>query len=400
MFYATIIFILLVFFGQYARYIPYAVLAGILMVTAGGMVDTWSLKLIQQKSTLREMGIVVLVAGTTVVIDLITAVGLGVVITMLLFIRDQVTRSVVKNKFSGRELKSKKVRSADERAFLKIAGDEIMVYQLEGSIFFGTADGLQKEIERKKSSTKIFILDFKLVKDIDLTGAQILKQVDDILKDREKHLILSYVENPENPSDRRISRLLADVGVFDQIGEQKLFQDTDRALEWAEDHLIEEAQAHINQNARRINLKKMRIFQHLNDREMEEIYTILIHSRYKTGATVFQEGDDGDIMYILTRGSVSIFLDIGEGQFKKRITSFGSGVFFGEMALLEDKPRSATAIAEQETELYALKKKDFLKLMKTLPEIALKIQWGISEELASRLRSSNEEIRTLEMQDL
>jgi SulP family sulfate permease len=343
------------------------------------------------------MAIVVLVTGTTVIGDLVTAVGLGVVITILLFIRDQITRSVVKDRLSGRKLKSKKVRSYDERAFLKEREHGIMVYQLDGSIFFGTADGLQKEIERGVDSAEIIILDFRLVKDIDLTGAQILKQIDDNLKDQDKHLILSYVENPEAPSDRRVSRLLADVGVFDQIGEQKLFQDTDRALEWAEDHLLDEAHACIGRNTRRVALKKMKIFQYLSERELAEIEHLLLNSRYKAGEIVFREGDKGDTIYMVAQGSVSILLDIGEGHWKKRIASFGDGVFFGEMALLEDKPRSATAIAEEETELYAFKKKDFLDLVAGEPEIALKIQRGISQELASRLRTSDEEIRTLEM---
>ena len=271
MFYALIVFALLVFFGKYARYIPYAVLSGILIVTACRMVDVWSLGLIRQKSTLRDMATVAMVAGITVAADLITAVGFGVAITILLFIRDQVSRSVVKNSYTGREMKSKKVRSSDERDFLKKEGRKIRVYQLDGFVFFGTADGLQKEIEKKEKSAEIFVLDFKQVKDIDLTGAQILKQIDDNMKDSRKHLILSYVNNPEAPSDGRMAELLADVGVFDQIGEKKLFQDTDRALEWAEDRLIEEASEQIGEDARRVDLKRMKIFQYLTRKELEEL---------------------------------------------------------------------------------------------------------------------------------
>ena len=79
------VFLVLILFGNYARFIPYSVLAGILMVTSSRMVDTWSFQLIKQKSTWRGMAIVILVAGVTVLVSLIVAVGIGVLITMILF---------------------------------------------------------------------------------------------------------------------------------------------------------------------------------------------------------------------------------------------------------------------------------------------------------------------------
>ena len=67
------------------------------------------------------------------------------------------------------------------------------------------------------------------------------------------------------------------------------------------------------------------------------------------------------------------------------------------MALLEEKPRSATAIADQDSELYALTRKDYFNLIESEPIIASKIQTGISKELSARLRSTSNELRTLEM---
>ena len=72
-------------------------------------------------------------------------------------------------------------------------------------------------------------------------------------------------------------------------------------------------------------------------------------------------------------------------------------MFFGDMALLEEKPRSATAIADQDSELYALTRKDYFNLIESEPIIASKIQTGISKELSARLRSTSNELRTLEM---
>jgi SulP family sulfate permease len=391
------VFIMLVFFGKYARYIPYSVLAGILMVVSSRMADRWSFGLIKRKSTLRDMAIVVLVAGTTLFVDLMVAVGLGVVITILLFIKDQISRSVIKNRMLGSNVHSKRVRARDEMETLEKQGHRIIVYQLEGSIFFGTADGLLKEIEKDAGDAEILILDLRLVKEIDLTGAQLFRQLDNQLKEENKHLILSYVLNSGGLHEGEFSSFLKDVGVLDQIGDEKLFEDTDRALEWAEDLLLQINGANDYQDTRRVDIEDMSIFQYLSKNEISGVSKFLQRFNYNAGEVIFKEGDEGNTMFLVSRGCVSILLDIGKGQRKKRVASFGRGVFFGDMALLEEKPRSATAIAEEETELYGLAKADFLQLLEETPKIASKIQLGIARELSGRLRSTSDEVRELEL---
>jgi SulP family sulfate permease len=343
------------------------------------------------------MAIVILVAGTTLFVDLMVAVGLGVVITILLFIKDQISRSVIKNRVLGRDIHSKKVRATDERENLRRQGHRIVVYQLEGSIFFGTADGLLREIEKDAREAKILILDLRLVKEIDLTGAQLFRQLDSQLKEENKLLILSYVSNSEDSHEGKFSSFLKDVGVLDQIGDEKLFEDTDRALEWAEDFLLQVDGTSDQADTRRVDIEDMKIFQYLSKSEISTVSKLLRRSNYNAGDIIFKEGDEGNTMFLVSRGCVSILLDIGKGQRKKRVASFGKGVFFGDMALLEEKPRSATAIAEEDTELYVLAKVDFLQLLEETPKIASKIQLGIARELSGRLRSTSDEVRELEL---
>ena len=391
------VFLILMLFGKYARFIPYSVLAGILMITSARMVDTWSFRLIKQKSTWRGMAIVILVAGVTVLVSLMVAVGLGVLITMLLFIKDQISRSVIKNKFLGSQVHSKKVRATDEMFHLEKEGDRIIVYQLDGSVFFGTADGLMKDIEKESNERDIVILDFRRVKEIDLTGAQILRQMNDQLAENGKHLLLSFIDKTDDYEHHRISAFLNDVKILEQIGEDKLFHDTDRALEWAENNILETDGIISSVEERRVEIKKMRIFQYLNDNEIDKISSILSHYSYKANEIIFNEGDEGDTMYLVSRGCVSILFEIKKGKRKKRVASFGEGVFFGDMALLEEKPRSASAIADEDTELYAFTRSDYLNLLETEPKITAKIQLGLARELSARLRSTSEELRALEM---
>ena len=391
------VLLVLILFGRFARYIPYAVLAGILMVTSSRMVDRWSFKLVKQKSTLRDMAIVIIVAGTTVFISLMVAVGVGVLITMIMFIHDQVKRSVIKNKIYGNQIHSKKVRSLEEMEHLNREGHCILVYQLDGSLFFGTADGLMQEIEHEKQEASIIILDFRLVKEIDLTGVQILRQLYDQLQEQGKQLVLSYVQLNGDKQQTRVAALLKDVNVLELIGNDRVFADTDRALEWAEDYLLYEHLRISVSGERSVDLKRMKIFQYLSEAEIEKIAPLLNFQRYNANEIIFEEGDEGNAMFLVSRGCVSILLALDGGHRQKRIASFGEGVFFGDMALLEEKPRSATAIAEKDTELYSLSRDNFIRMLKSDATIASKIQLGIARELSARLRSTSDELRALEI---
>ncbi|HDQ00392.1 MAG TPA: cyclic nucleotide-binding domain-containing protein [bacterium] len=391
------VFLVLILFGKYARFIPYSVLAGILMVTSSRMFDTWSFKLIKQKSTWRGMVIVVLVAGVTVLVSLIVAVGIGVLITMILFIRDQVARSVIKNKFFGNQVHSKKIRTTEEMLHLQTVGDRIVLYKLDGSLFFGTSDGLMQEVEKQSGNCDVVILDFRLVKEIDLTGAQILRQVNDQLCGANKHLLLSYVSKTTDYDLDRVSAFLTEIKILDQIGEEKLFHDTDLALEWAENYVLHHDGLAAATHERCIDIHKMDIFKYLNNDEINDISRILTHNDFSANDVIFQEGDQGDTMYLVSRGCVSIFFEVQKGKRLRRIASFGEGTFFGEMALLEQKPRSASAIADRDTELYTMTRHDFMELIEKSPNIATKVQLGIACELSSRLRSTSEELRALEI---
>ncbi len=391
------VFLILILFGKYARYIPYSVLAGILIVTSSRMVDTWSFQLIKQKSTWRGMAIVALVAGVTVLVSLMVAVGIGVLITMILFIKDQVTRSVIKNKYFGDRIHSKKVRTSEEMQYLEKQGGRIVIYQLDGSLFFGTADGLMKEIEKESCRCEIIILDFRLIKEIDLTGAQILRQLNDQLVGDLKILLLSYVSKNEQNEHDRVSTFLNEIKILDKFEDDRLFHDTDRALEWAENHILKKDGIIATGETRLFDIKKMKIFQYLEEDEIEIIAPKLNKVNYKVNDIIFKEGDEGDTLYLVSKGCVSILFDIQSGRRRKRVASFGEGVFFGDMALLEQKPRSASAVADEDTELYALTRNDYLELLENEPKIASKIQWGIAKELSARLRSTSDELRALEM---
>jgi NADH dehydrogenase len=88
---------------------------------------------------------------------------------------------------------------------------------------------------------------------------------------------------------------------------------------------------------------------------------------FEPGEEVFHQGDLGDALYIILDGEVEVL--IGEGEEQRSVTRMGRGEFFGEMAILQQRPRSATIRCTQATTLLALPKNDFQALAMSLPQL-------------------------------
>ena len=109
----------------------------------------------------------------------------------------------------------------------------------------------------------------------------------------------------------------------------------------------------------------------------------------RSGEVIYTEQDLGDEMYLVRKGEVSIQQDIG-GE-RTVVDTVTAGGHFGEMAIIDDRPRSATAIAERDTSLLVLHKNDFRSAVQDYPDIAFEV----FRELTRRLRQSDSRYRKL-----
>jgi NTE family protein len=128
-----------------------------------------------------------------------------------------------------------------------------------------------------------------------------------------------------------------------------------------------------------VNLRRIPFFADLPDDALEAIGQRLRKQYYEADAIVFHEGDPGDAMYLVESGQAKVFSIVGG---RERVFAFvGPGDFLGELALLLDQPRSASAQMTIDGDLYALYKTDLADLLRDQPTIALQI----SRELGRRL---------------
>ncbi len=379
-------------------YIPRVVISGMLVVVSIQLFDRWTLqigkKLIKREfassqNMLLDLTIILFVTVAAVAINIVFAVLIGVTVTVVFFLL-RMSKSVIRRSFHCDSVHSRKTRDEKLMAVLARHGGSILVFELEGPLFFGTAENLASEIAAAiGENVSHVIFDLKRVNDIDSTGAKILLQTHDRLMRDGKHLLLSSLEERTHIAD-----LLKDMGVTAALTRNRIFSDTDSAIEWAEDRVIFSHMGEIDA-ALEFPFDQLDVLAGMDAAELAVVKSVLSRRLYHKGDVVFLEGDESRELYIVAMGNASARLRLPGTARQTRLITFSPGTVFGEMALLDQEARSATVEADEDLLCYVLDRAGFDKLTRQNPAIAIKLLTNLGRELASHLRRANRTIYQL-----
>ncbi len=142
-------------------------------------------------------------------------------------------------------------------------------------------------------------------------------------------------------------------------------------------------------------LSKVPLFAYLTEQEVARIAEVTRAKTYPQNSIIVFENDPGDAMYVVDRGQVKVVLT-GEDGREVILSVLGDGDFFGEMALIDDLPRSAHVIAMENSKLIVLYRDDFRRCLEETPRIAL----GLLQALSRRLRRADDKIGGLVLLDV
>ena len=134
------------------------------------------------------------------------------------------------------------------------------------------------------------------------------------------------------------------------------------------------------------------LFEGFSRRELREIEAILKKRTADAGEVIFQQEQPGVGMYILISGAVEVFQEDESGS-RVTLTRVTPGCFFGEMSLLDDAPRTASAVASEASELAVFYRSDLLNLAEQRPQLGVKIVMHLSQVVADRLRRTNRALK-------
>lgn len=379
--------------SNFIAWIPISALAAGLIVVGLRMIDREPLRFIQSSATVFDFGVVVAVVVVALTVGLIAASGVGVALAIVLFLREQIGGTVVRHKFYVNQMSSNWHRPESETRILEQKGDQAVIFELQGSLFFGTTQQLYGLIEVELKTRNFIILDMKRVQSVDVTAAHLLNQLRDTLAEKGAMLLLSNVR--ENlPNGRNLREFLEQTGVTEKADTVRLFPELDSAIEWVEDRILGEVERAMPELESSMLLAEMELFKGRKDDTLADLESRLTHRTCAAGEVVYSRGEPGDALYMIRRGSVKIFAPIGAGR-TRHIATFGRGDFFGGLAFLDGRPRGNDAIAAAETEFFVLSLEQFNTLSEEHKRLAITLLSAIARTLALRLRHADTEIAML-----
>lgn len=388
---ALALFVGTVYVPQLVSALPLVVLAAILLTVGLLLADRWVIQILreawqagekaQRGRARRNLLIVLAVVAATVLGQPVVGAAVGVMLACLMFIVDM-SQPVVRRRLRGDRLRSKRVRSVHDLDVIAARGSRIVVLELQGVLFFGNADDLAAELRTYDDDADIVILDMQRISSVDTSGATVLQQIAARCRARGKSLLVCTT----NPGFLRI----VETAVTGR--DTMVYPGVDGALEWAENRVLERAQA--QSVTLELPLELTDLARDLAPADQAILSNHLTPAHYKAGEALCRAGDAADRFWIIRRGSVSVRLAGAASQL--RLASLAPGCLVGEMGLLEGKPRSADVIADDDVEAYLLTREAYDAIMREHPHVGQAVLSNIARQLAQRLRHTSEDLRLAE----
>jgi len=386
---ALLAFLLL---GWLVAWIPVASLAGILIIVGLRMIDRKSFSLLSSRLTIFDFLVIAAVVFTAVTTSLIAASGIGIALAMLLFIREQLTSSVIRRKTHGDQVFARRRRSKQEMKLLEQQGDLTVIVELQGSLFFGTKDQLYDALAPELKKCIYFILDMRRVQGVDVSVVQALNQLRETITERNGYLI--FTDLPQNlPNGRNMESFFQQMKITADSDHVKVFPRRDDAQVWVEEQVL----GIQNQAVHDDTLLELREMELLKDRKTETVAALeaCLESRsYKAGEKIYSVGDRGDQLFLIRRGTVQMMLP-AEGSSSHHLATYGRGDFFGGLSFLDGQRRGNSAISLTDTDLFMLRREAFDRLKEEHRLFAHNLIEAIARVLAMRLRYDDMELAAL-----
>ncbi|WP_018150104.1 SulP family inorganic anion transporter [Leeia oryzae] len=374
-------------------WVPIPALAGILMVIGVRMIDRHSLAFFFTPATRLDFVVIFSVIMVSVFVNLVAAAGVGVALAIMLFIREQTRSSVIRSRIEGSEIFSKRTARVSAAEGIDPEGKGVVVFELQGSLFFGTASQLQAALEPEIPHRKFVILSMRRVQSLDVTATHVLEKIKDQLDANNAHLV--FCDIPKGlPSGLKMKRFLKATGLVGFTSKAIAFNQLDDALEWVESRQLAEANVPPAMENATFELRAMPMFASCTEEAMAALTAVAELRLVKEGKRIYKAGGEGNALFLIRKGLVKLKAPIRKkGSY--HLATCGAGEMIGEMGFLEGGVYLMDATAAVETEVYVLTKEQFDQLSALYPDLAHALLYHMAHALAVRLHASVIEIQAL-----
>lgn len=375
-----------VLFSQIPRFIP----AGLLMFFGlqfmkDWLFDSW------WKLPRQDYIVIVVIALATALFGILHGIALGLVVAIAAFVLEYSRMEVIKQEFSGSNHRSNLDRSFAQNQLLQKEGEGILILRLQGYIFFGTAYRFYENVVSRISADesgrlRFIILDFKSVRGFDVSTMVDFQKLKKLTDANGIELLIS-------DAAPHLQTLLSEGGIVEARPDKPpQFDDLDRALEWCENILLEEANL---LRANQVTLEQQ-LAQHsiIRLEDAAAAQAALERIETKVGDTVFRQGDESDALYFIESGRVDVLLRDEAGHVL-RLRSMTAGAVIGEVGFYLGKSRSASIVVTEAGVLQRLSHEALRRMEETAPQTATAIHVFIASLLSDRLSTTNRLVQEL-----
>ena len=373
-------------------WVPVAALAAILIVIGFRMIDTHSLTFFFSPSTRVNFFVILSVVLVAIFGNLIAASGVGVALAILLFIREQTRSSVVRNRIEGSEILTKRAHTPEDIERLEREGSNVVVFELQGSLFFGTANQLQTALEPETGKRKYIILNMRRVQSLDVTATHVLEQIKDRLEEKNAYLV--FCDIPKGlPSGLKMKRFLKETGVVRPTNKAFAFGQIDEALEWLEAQELKEL--HIAPaNAAQLDLHAMPLLIGCSKEAVAALEAAVELRTVKAGKRIFKAGSECNELFMIRSGTVRLTVPLRKKD-SYHLATCGPGELIGDMGFIESGSHAVDAVAISDCEVFVLARENFEMLALMHDDLLFAIFGNIARTLATRLHVTITELQAL-----
>ncbi|MBY0226757.1 MAG: glutaminase A [Hyphomicrobium sp.] len=297
-----------------------------------------------------------------------------------------VADNIVRRSYRGGGVTSKRLRGARERKALDSHGHQIIAYELQGGLYFATAEQLVRRIVEDSPQSKYVLLDGRRISRADQSALMLLRDLKLALAHESKVLVLAAL-----PEQVQSDWLKLNSGA----GLELCFGDVDAALEYCETKVILTADPGAMAADALLPLADMDILRGFSADEIGKLAPYIQTSSYDAGAFIIREGDAADRLYLLASGSASVDIVLDDAKSRVRLAAFRPGVAFGEFALFDGGRRVANVVAETAAVCYVLDFANLERLEATEPKLYRRVLFALGRLLTDRLRRVTAEVRAL-----
>lgn len=377
--------------GDAIASIPLVALACVMLVIGWDTLDRETPTLVRdllrrgtyRRSRAQDLLVVLAVTAASVLFDVVVGVLAGIVLAAILFVIAN-SATIVRRHTTGAFRRSGHKRSEFESRRLDHAGARTAIFELQGGLFFGNADVLAEQVMLEAPGVRYAIFDFARVQTVDATGIHLLRQLREYLRNGGGELLLSGCRERS-----QVRGVLLPPGDDDPFPS---FPDVDRALEWCENASL--AELTLDTTFRdELPFERMELCLRLDARQVAALRARALRSECPAGTRLFTQGMRGDEIFLLAHGRVSVLLDRDEGRSGRRLATYGPGMVFGEMAVLESRVRTASSRCDTDVVVWRIARSTLRTLVREDPALGAAVYKALARILSGRLREATRELR-------